>query len=155
MSRPVRAAGPPNHRGIPAICQVFAVAGLALVVQLPMAAVRAIPAGGINTPPPTRVDRFNPDQQVCTPEAIRQGYLSQMQPWADQPPQVVARLREVQLEMMRSTLRRCVSKGLMDRTAAEQLFAQLIADPSSGSTPSQAPTAAPVPATSTAPAAGR
>jgi len=150
MNRHLPAAGASQQRCHRRTRASLTLAGLALAVLLPLSPARSIPSDGIETPLPTRVDRFNPDLQVCTPEAIRRGYVSQMQPWADQPPAVVARLREVQLEMTRSTLRRCVSKGLMDRAQAEQLFAQLISQPSSPPTPSAGP--APAPASgSTAP----
>ena len=126
---------------------------LAVVLALPLLqrGAMAIPADGIEIAPPTRVERFNPDQQVCRAEAIRAGYASQMRPWADQPAAVQARLREIQLEMTRDTLRRCVSKGLMDRSAAEQLFAQLIAEPASPAPATAAPTGNATPAPTPAP----
>jgi hypothetical protein len=146
---------------LPLRSPVLSVAAL-LACLLPIApASVAVPADGITTPAPTRVERFNPDQQVCSAEAIRKGFATQMQPWVDQPEAVVARLREVQLDMTRATLRRCVSKGLMDRTQAEQLFGQLIAPLATSSTPEAAPvvsppsTQTPASAPTTAPASGR
>lgn len=85
----------------------------------------AVPAGGISTPQPTRVERFNPDQQVCQPMAIKDGFARQLQPWADQPPAVLEQLRRVQSEMTRATLQRCVSKGLLQPAEASQLEREL------------------------------
>jgi hypothetical protein len=85
----------------------------------------AAPAAGQAIPTPTRVERFNPDQQVCQPQAIKKGFATQLQPWADQPPVVLDQLRRVQLEMTRSTLQRCVSKGLLQPSEASQLEREL------------------------------
>lgn len=85
----------------------------------------AVPSDGIATPLPTRVERFDPDPEVCRPQAIRDSFARQLQPWSDQPPAVLDRLRQLQLEMTRATLRRCVSRGLMDPTEATRLEQQL------------------------------
>jgi hypothetical protein len=103
----------------------------------------AVPAGGISTPQPTRVERFNPDQRVCQPLAIKEGFARQLQPWADQPPAVLEQLRRVQLEMTRATLQRCVSKGLLQPTEASQLERDLGLQAGSESAASPIPAAAP------------
>jgi hypothetical protein len=46
-------------------------------------------------------------------------------PWADQPAQVQAKLRQVQLELMGATLQRCVSKGLLSPEQAGALRREL------------------------------
>ncbi|MFM7314922.1 MAG: hypothetical protein ACKO0M_17480 [Cyanobium sp.] len=94
----------------------------------------SIPNGQISAPLPTRVEQFDPDAQVCRPEAIRSGFFRQLLPWADQPAPVLARLRDVQLEMTRATLQRCVSRGLMTAAQARQLEQELAAQPP-GATP--------------------
>jgi hypothetical protein len=87
--------------------------------------VLAVPSDGIGTPLPTRVERFDPDPEVCRPQAIRDSFARQLQPWSDQPPAVLERLRQLQLEMTRNTLRRCVSRGLMEPAEATRLEQQL------------------------------
>lgn len=86
----------------------------------------AVPSDGIEIPQPTRVERFNPDQQVCQPQQIKAGFARQLQPWADQPPAVLEQLRRVQLQMTRATLQRCVSKGLLKPAEAAELERQLL-----------------------------
>ena len=86
---------------------------------------QAAPAAGQAIPMPTRVERFNPDQQVCQPQAIKRSFATQLQPWADQPSAVLNQLRRVQLEMTRSTLQRCVGKGLLQPAEASQLEREL------------------------------
>lgn len=85
----------------------------------------AAPAEGTAIPMPTRVERFNPDEQVCQPQAIRTSFARQLQPWADQPPAVLNQLRRMQQEMTVSTLQRCVSKGLLQPSEARQLENEL------------------------------
>ena len=126
---------------------------LALMLIAP--ASLAVPAGGISTPQPTRVERFNPDQQVCQPLAIRAGFTRQLQPWADQPPAVLEQLRRVQLEMTRATLQRCVSKGLLQPAEASQLERDLGLQAGSESAASPIPAASPAAAGGSAPPAGR
>jgi hypothetical protein len=85
----------------------------------------AAPAEGRAIPQPTRVERFNPDQQTCQPQRLKASFATQLQPWADQPEAVLAQLRRVQLDMTRATLQRCVSKGLMQPAEASQLEREL------------------------------
>ena len=102
----------------------------------------AVPAGGIAIPPPSRVERFNPDAKVCQPEAIQAGFSRQLQPWADQPAAVLERLRLVQLEMTRATVQRCVSKGLMTAADAADLGRRLGLQPAAPPAPAAGPGAA-------------
>lgn len=102
---------------------LFASALVALLQTAPGSL--AVPADGIDVAPPTRVERFNPDLQVCVPQAIKAGFARQLQPWADQPAPVLEQLRRVQLEMTRATVQRCVSKGLMTPADAAGLERQL------------------------------
>jgi len=99
----------------------------------------AVPADGLDIPQPTRVERFNPDQQACLPQAIRTGFANQLLPFADQPPAVLDQLRRVQREMTRASLARCVAKGLLPPDEAGQLERELglqAADPpASGAAP--------------------
>ena len=114
---------PGRRRRQPRTLGLLAAVLLGLLLSPPLS--RAVPAGGITVPLPSRVDRYNPDELVCKPETIRSSFNRQLQPWADQPPQVLAQLRRVQLEMTRATLQRCVRKGLMDAAAAQALEHQL------------------------------
>lgn len=88
-------------------------------------AALAVPTDGIDIPQPTRVEHFNPDQQVCLPQAIKNGFANQLQPFADQPPAVLEQLRRVQQDMTRATLARCVGKGLLPPAEARQLQREL------------------------------
>lgn len=99
-------------------------AGVTALLQTPAVSLAA-PGEGRAIPMPTRVERFNPDQQVCQPEAIKRTFATQLQPWANQPPAVLHQLRRVQLEMTTSTLQRCVSKGLLQPSEASQLEREL------------------------------
>lgn len=101
-------------------------AGVLALLAPSAPASRAVPADGTGIPLPTRVERFNPDQQVCQPARIKAGFAAQLQPWADQPPAVLEQLRRVQLEMTRATLQRCVSKGLLKPAEAADLERQLL-----------------------------
>lgn len=98
-----------------------------LAVALTPAAPQALamPESRSIPPPPTRVERFNPDEGVCDPRVIQAAFARHLEPWKDQPPAVLAQLRQVQGEMTRATLRRCVSKGLMAAPQAEALERQL------------------------------
>lgn len=89
---------------------------------------------------------YDPDPLSCQPAAIREAFERHLEPFANQSPAVLARLRTVQVEMTASSLRRCVAKGLMQRDEANALYLDLItaaaaadqpgpgAQPGSGST---------------------
>ncbi|QPN63563.1 hypothetical protein [Synechococcus sp. CBW1004] len=117
-------------------------AGVTALLHAPTVSLAA-PGEGRAIPMPTRVERFNPDQQVCQPQTIKASFASQLLPWADQPPAVLNQLRRVQLEMTRSTLDRCVSKGLLQPSEASQLERELGLQAGSGDATAPAATTAP------------
>jgi hypothetical protein len=80
-------------------------------------------------PPSSPPTRYDPDRTTCEPERIRSAFQQQLQPYADQSDAVIAQLRRVQLDMTRSTLRRCVSRDLLSRPQADQLFNELSTSP--------------------------
>jgi hypothetical protein len=80
---------------------------LAIVLAVPVTAASKPP------PPPPRQVLYDPDPATCKPASLQKGFQQQLLPWADQPAQVQAKLRQVQLELMGATLQRCVSKGLL------------------------------------------
>ena len=136
-----------NHR--PCRRLSWLVGGLLALQTAP--ASLAVPTGGSGIPQPTRVERFNPDQQVCLPQAIKSGFARQLQPWADQPPAVLDQLRRVQLDMTRATVQRCLSKGLLRPAEASQLDHELGLQVGSGAGAIASPgtdPASPAPATS-------
>ncbi|MFM7086337.1 MAG: hypothetical protein ACKOXO_05010 [Cyanobium sp.] len=85
----------------------------------------AIPAERRPAPPPAPVEHYDPDPQICRPQAIRQAFERQLQPWSDQPEAVLARLRRLQAEMTLATLRRCVRRGLLPEAEALAVARQL------------------------------
>jgi hypothetical protein len=105
------------------------------LVQLAAAAALAVPAaspaqaqGRRAPPPPTpKVVIHDPDPVSCQPDTIRQAFARHLAPFAGQSPAVMARLREVQLEMTDASLRRCVAKGLLEPDAAAALRQELSA----------------------------
>ena len=68
---------------------------------------------------------FNPDIATCQSNVIRQAYERQLLPWKGQPKPVFDRLKIVQTEMTRSTLRRCQNLGLLDSDQVKALERQL------------------------------
>ena len=83
-------------------------------------------AGPYRPPPPaSRPKVYDPDATTCQPEQISAGFERQLRPYADQPAAVLARLKLVQGEMTRATLRRCVAQGRMTREEATALALKL------------------------------
>lgn len=76
-------------------------------------------------PPEAPVQYFDSDPQACKPESISSSYKSHLQPYADQSPEVLAKLRRVQDDMTLASLKRCVQKGLLTRPQASVLFRTL------------------------------
>ena len=98
-------------------------------------------------PPESPVQYFHSDHVACKPESIRASYKSQLLPYADQSPAVLAQLRRVQDDMTLASLKRCVQKGLLTRPQASVLFRELgLTLPGT-----VIPVAAPQPSPSTAP----
>lgn len=80
-------------------------------------------------PPASKPTTYDPDRTTCDVELIRAAFQQQLQPYADQSEAVLARLRELQLEMTRSSLKRCVARELMTAQQANQLAKELAASP--------------------------
>ena len=98
-------------------------------------------------PPESPVQYFHSDPVACKPGSIRASYKSQLLPYADQSPAVLAQLRRVQDDMTLASLKRCVQKGLLTRPQASVLFRELgLTLPGT-----VIPVAAPQPSPSTAP----
>lgn len=75
--------------------------------------------------PQAPVQYFQSDPLACQPDAIRAAYKAHLQPFADQSPAVLAKLRRVQDDMTLASLKRCVQKGLLTRPQASVLFREL------------------------------
>lgn len=110
---------PLQRRISPALRSVLKTGLLAVVLALPVAASEMPP------PPPPRQKLYDPDPEVCKAAALRTTFQQQLLPWADQPAKVQASLRQVQLEMLRATLKRCVAKGLMGAEQAGAIEREL------------------------------
>ena len=80
-------------------------------------------------PPASRPSHYDPDRTTCDVERIRTAFQQQLRPYADQSPVVLARLRELQLEMTRGSLKRCVQRQLLTAQQADQLAKELEASP--------------------------
>ncbi|MEX0587662.1 MAG: hypothetical protein WD136_00220 [Cyanobium sp.] len=107
------------------------VGSLLLAAQAPITTLSASAQGRQQPPlPQSRPTLYDPDLTTCEPERIRLAFQQQLQPFADEGDAVMARLRQVQLEMTANTLRRCVGRELLGRQQADQLFRELSASPS-------------------------
>jgi hypothetical protein len=88
-----------------------------------------------------------------SPSLVLRGLL----PYADQSPQVLAKLRRVQDDITLASLKRCVQKGLLTRPQASVLFRELgltlpgTEIPVAGGTAPASPQPTPQPSPSTAP----
>lgn len=80
-------------------------------------------------PPTSRPTLYDPDRTTCDVELIRTAFQRQLQPYADQNPAVLARLRELQLEITQRSLKRCVERQLLTPQQADQLAKGLAASP--------------------------
>ena len=112
----------------------MSLARIALFASLTMQAafIRApLLAQGRQQPPPpaSRQMLYDPDLSTCDSERIRTAFEQQLQPFADQGDAVLARLRQIQLEMTAKTLRRCVSRQLLSPDQAAQLSRELADSP--------------------------
>lgn len=72
--------------------------------------------------PAVPVQTFEPDPLTCKSDNLLAAYRRQLSQFASQPPKVLARLREVQLEMGEATLKRCAALGHLSRPEAEQIW---------------------------------
>ena len=89
-------------------------------------------------PPPSTPTIYDPDPLSCQAAGIREAFERHLEPFADQSPAVIARLRTLQGEMTASSLRRCVAKGLMQRDEANALYLDLMAPAASSAQPAPA-----------------
>ena len=106
----------------------FAVLAISTAVACSSAAALAATPTRPQPPPPRKV-LFDPDQAACRAEHLESHAREQLRPWADQPPEVLARLRLLQGEMLRASLRRCVGRGLLSPVEAAGLEQQLLSSP--------------------------
>lgn len=97
-------------------------------------------------PPPT--ERYRPDQQTCTPERQLAAYSNALLPYADQPPAVLERLRDLQRQLSARSLRSCLVQGLLSPEQVERLMAAMgMAVPAPEPEPKESPAlATPTPA---------
>ena len=103
---------------------------LAALVSLVPTVSTAAPAGPTRPqPPPPRKELYDPDQATCQPASVERTFAEQLRPWADQPEPVQTRLRLLQAEMLRGSLQRCVSRGLLSAADAQALEQRLLAGP--------------------------
>jgi hypothetical protein len=103
---------------------------LAALVSLVPTVSTAAPAGPTRPqPPPSRKELYDPDQATCQPASVERTFAEPLRPWADQPEPVQARLRLLQAEMLRGSLQRCVSRGLLSVADAQALEQRLLAGP--------------------------
>ena len=97
--------------------------GLALAVALALAPLRAQP---LRPKPPAPVPlKLDPDATTCSPSVISQAYAQHLRPWADQPPEVLNQLRQLQGEMTRASIARCLSQGRLTPDQAAELQREL------------------------------
>ena len=68
------------------------------------------------------VQTFEPDPLTCKRDNLLAAYRRKLNQFASQPPKVLVRLREVQLEMGEATLKRCAALGYLSRPDAEQIW---------------------------------
>lgn len=107
----------------------LALAALVMVVP-PVSTAPPAAAGPTRPePPPSRKVLYDPDQATCQPAHVERTFAEQLRPWADQPEPVQARLRLLQAEMLRGSLQRCVSRGLLGAADAQALEQRLLAGP--------------------------
>jgi hypothetical protein len=84
------------------------------------------------SPPQSRPKSYEPDDQTCQSDTIESAFHQHLRPWADQSADVQARLRQLQAEMTRTSLSRCVNKGLMTAEQAGEIERRLGLPPALG-----------------------
>lgn len=103
-----------------------------------LASGSGIPSLEARTMPPrpkTPVRLYQPDGDTCREEHLLKAYRNQLQQFADQPPQVLQRLRQMQLELGEASLKRCANEGLISREEADRIWRELQRQPLPGSQP--------------------
>ncbi|MEB3198972.1 MAG: hypothetical protein VKK62_00420 [Synechococcaceae cyanobacterium] len=111
----------------------------ALLLLLVLSATAAMAAPYRPAPPPSRPLQLDPDAMTCTPDVISGAFAQHLRPWADQPPAVLAQLRELQGGMTRATIQRCLSQGRLspDQAAALEKELGLSSNPAAASDSAQ------------------
>lgn len=124
------------HRPVPERIVILIAAGWLIDPLLPIPTV-AQPTRP--QPPPPPIQRYDPDAVTCRPEELEAAHRRQLLPWADQSEAVLNRLRQVQAEMLRASLRRCQERGLLTPSQAQSVEQRLdlppAPQPSSGQRP--------------------
>ena len=101
----------------------LALLGLAWAPVCLLAPLRAQP---MRPSPPASVPlQLDPDATTCTPTLISQAFAQHLRPWADQPPEVLNQLRQLQAEMTRASIARCLSLGRLTPEQAKDLQTEL------------------------------
>ncbi|MCT0230799.1 hypothetical protein KQ306_08045 [Synechococcus sp. CS-1324] len=77
------------------------------------------------TPPAAPVRVYRPDFATCQPDHLTAAFRRQLDQFVGQSPQVMARLRTLQLELGEATLRSCADQNLISREVAEQIWRDL------------------------------
>jgi hypothetical protein len=108
-------------------------ASLALVVLTPWGS--SLRARTMAPPPKTPVKIYKPDGDTCRAEHLLKAYQSQLLLFADQPPQVLQRLRQMQLELGEASLKRCANENRISREEADRIWRELQRQPLPGSQP--------------------
>ena len=91
------------------------------------ALVPAAVAQGRPVPPPPAapVQIYRPDLATCQPQNLVVAQRRHLKQFATQPPEVLARLRQLQLELGEATLRSCAAQNLISREEAERIWRDL------------------------------
>ena len=94
--------------------------GATVLVPRAVAQDRPVPP-----PPAPPVQIFRPDLTTCQPTNLLAAQRRQLAQFASQPPEVLARLRQLQLELGEATLKRCAAQNLISREEAERIWREL------------------------------
>lgn len=86
-------------------------------------------------PPKTPVRIYQPDGDTCKAEHLLKAYRNQLLQFADQPPEVLQRLRQMQLELGEASLKRCANENRISREEADRIWRELQSQPLPGSQP--------------------
>ncbi|MCT0219181.1 hypothetical protein KQ304_09240 [Synechococcus sp. CS-1329] len=86
-------------------------------------------------PPKTPVRIYQPDGDTCQADHMLKAYQNQLLQFADQPPQVLQRLRQIQLELGEASLKRCANENRISREEADRIWRELQRQPLPGSQP--------------------
>ncbi len=96
------------------------------LVGVPLQPGRLFAQGRVMPPPPKAPVRiYRPDGDTCQADNLLSTYRMQLLQFADQPPAVLARLRQIQLEMGEASLKTCAEANLLTREEAERIWDEL------------------------------